>query len=93
MTMTTPNNDDDAALADALAKYRRGDLMGEQAYAIRALIDEVTRLAAEQKRAADAFERNMRRIDLCCEAEIKAIEASYAARVAEMARLQADRAT
>jgi hypothetical protein len=91
--MTTPDNGEDAAIAEMLAKFRRGELVGDQADAVRALLDKVTRLAAEERRAADAFERNMRRIDLRCEAEIKAIEASHAARVAEMARLQADRAT
>jgi hypothetical protein len=54
---TTP--DDDATLADVLAKYRRGELTDEEAEAVRGLLDKVAAMAAGWRRV-DEYRRTLR---------------------------------
>jgi hypothetical protein len=82
---------DDKTLVDAIAMFRRGELTGEAAAAVRSLIDLMEKTAADQKRSADEYQREIRRIDLRCDANLKAIEAQRLAREAESLRLEAER--
>ena len=82
----------DAAIMDAVARYRRGELAGADASVVRGFLDNVAKIAAEHEQGRAAYERTMRRIDLRQEAELKAIEAKQAARRAEALRMEADRA-
>lgn len=88
MNRTTQDN----ALVDAVARFHRGELAGEQATAVRAFLDNVAKIAAEHVNSRAAYERTMRRFDLRLEAELKAIEAKQTARRAEDLRMEADRA-
>jgi hypothetical protein len=88
--MSTPAQD--AALVDAVARFHRGELAGEQATAVRAFLDNVAKIAAEHERSRAEYERTMRRFDLRLEAELKAVEAKQIARTAEALRIQAERA-
>jgi hypothetical protein len=56
---TTP--DHDAALADVLAKYRRGELTDEEAEAVRGLLDKVAAMAAGWRRV-DEYRRTLRSV-------------------------------
>jgi hypothetical protein len=56
MTMTTTDNDDNAAVIEMIAKYRAGELTDEQAAIVRELLDKVATLAAGWRRI-DEFRR------------------------------------
>jgi len=82
----------DNVITDAVARYRRNELTGEQATAVRSFLDNVAKIAAEHEQSRAEYARVMRRFDLRLEAELAAVEAKQTARRAEVLRMEAERA-